>query len=67
MLTTTASASSTTTPCTVKIGEKTYLLDFTVKSFSQDVIAESQLTVVGAAAEKAEKSKIAAIEKKYIV
>ena len=51
---------------TVKIGEKTYLLDFTVKSFSQDVIAESKLTV-GAAAKKAEKSKIAAIEKKYIV
>ena len=51
---------------TVKIGEKTCLLDFTVKSFSQDVIAESKLTV-GAAAKKAEKSKIAAIEKKYIV
>ena len=51
---------------TVNIGEKTYLLDFTVKSFSQDVIAESKLTVV-TTAKKAEKSKIAAIEKKYII
>ena len=33
---------------------------------TQEVIAESQLTV-GAAAKKAEKSKIAAVEKKYIV
>jgi hypothetical protein len=51
---------------TVQIGEKTYLLDFTVKSFSQDVMEVSKSTV-GAAAKKAEMTKINSILQKYIV
>jgi hypothetical protein len=51
---------------TVRVGEKNYLLDYTVKSFSQDALNVAKLTT-GAAAKIAEDAKLKAVHDKFYV